>query len=272
MIAKLSSIDGGGMPAQHRSDAFKRFVSAAAAGALLASASVASAHIVQMNFFTGEWFNVTGGPSSFSNTGIGNNPQVSWGGDLGSGQSGYNLNLAPPPPVPIVQNVPPNTSPFFVGDFTHVNQPISPNSITGIDLRINFDIVIDGTDIGFRDFFFHFAHEETTNDLNPCPYGGANGQGVNVNGCADRVLISFLNASNTFNLDGVAYTFNLMGFSTNGGATISNQFLTLEQTNNTAGLYATIQTRESVTVPEPGTLLLLGTAFIGFTFARRRKN
>ncbi len=246
-----------------------RILPAIAAAAALAISSTAFAAVIQLNIFDGEWFNEQGGPTNFTNTGAGNNPQVTWGVDQGSGQSGYNLDLAPPPPVPIVQNVPPNTPPFEIGNFTHVNFPVGPNSITGIDLRISFDIIVDGNDLGVHDFFFHFDHDETTNNLDPCPYGGANGQGVNVNGCADRVLVSFLNTSDSFTVDNVVYTLNLVGFANDCAQSVSNTYLTTENANNTAALCATIATRTSV-VPEPGTLALLGLGLFALSLIRRR--
>ena len=68
------------------------------------------------------------------------------------------------------------------GAVTHVNQPVTGNAITGIDLKITFDITIDTTDIGLHDFIFHFAHDETPNATLPCPYGPPGLTGVNVNG------------------------------------------------------------------------------------------
>lgn len=253
-----------------------RILPAIAAVAALAISSVASAAVISMNGFTGTWFNATGSPTSLTFSGNGgNDPQVRWGTPAtGAGQSGYNLDLAPPPVVPLIQNVPPNTSPFYIGLFTHVNQPIFDNAITGIDLQINFDIVVDGFDTGFHNFLFHFTHDETPNGdpavPDPCPYGGNNGQGVNINGCADSVTVSFLAASDTFLVNGVAYTLNLLGFSSSGDCSgnISTQFLTQESANNSASLCASIQTRASI--PEPGTLLLLGLGMIGLTLARRR--
>lgn len=247
----------------------KRLLAAVATITTLAISGAVSAHQVDMGPFVGEWFNEQGGPSFFSNTGAGNNPQVRWGG--GTPQSGYDLDLAPPPSVVITQNVPPNTPAFAIGNFTHVNFPVTPPSITGIDLRISFDIVIDSNDIGVHDFFFHFDHDETTNNLNPCPYGGNNGQGVNINGCADRVVVSFLSTSDSFTIGTDVYTFDLLGFADNctrGG--ISNTFLTMENANNTRELCATVALRSDVTAPEPGTLALLGLSLMGLILVRRR--
>jgi hypothetical protein len=251
-----------------------RLLSIFAASAFLAISSPASAALILLSAFNGEWLNPTGNPTNYSTTGSpGNNPQAHWGVDLGSGQSGYTLDLAPPPAVPLSFTVPPSTLPFYIGQFMHVNNPIGPNSITGIDLRISMDISVDGQDQGIKTFGFHFTHDETTNDLNPCPYGGANGQGLNINGCADAVTVSFLTSSDTFVVNGVAYTLNLLGFAPgvdrSCAGNTSNQFLTVEDANNPASLCAAIVTRSSL-APEPGTLALLALGLISLTFVRRR--
>src|SRR5262249_41537514 len=99
-----------------------RLLSIFAASAFLAISSPASAALILLSAFNGEWLNPTGSPSNYSTTGSpGNNPEAHWGVDLGFGQSGYTLDLAPPPAVPLSFIVPPSTLPFFIGQFTHVN-------------------------------------------------------------------------------------------------------------------------------------------------------
>ena len=122
------------------------------------------------------------------------------------GQSGYNFVIAT---QPINFTVPPSRSANDVlGTFTHVNFPIYLPSITGIKLEIEADVSVDADEGGPEPrlvgsnltFQYGFDHWETDNGARPCANGAANGSGVNVNGCADRVIAKWLSSSSVFNL------------------------------------------------------------------------
>jgi hypothetical protein len=102
----------------------------------------------------------------------------------------------------------------------------------------------------------HFNHNETPNDDVP-------------GGVPDVVTISSPFMNTPFNYLGTDYIFSLLGFSQDGGNTIVTQFSTQEGQENIADLYGAISVAPPI--PEPATMLLLGSGLIGLAgFARRR--
>lgn len=237
----------------------------------------AAASTVTFSNITGGFFNgvlanpLTAPPISYTGvdtTGTG----ASWGTPAGFGQSGYNFATAGSISAGVTP--PAGVSPTVtLGTFQHVNFPISSGtSITGISLRFNADVDVDGVSQGTRSFLYRFTHEETPNGADPCAAGGAQGVGVNVNGCADRVSVNFISQSDSFDIGGVAYTLDAIGFVSGGGSPVTN-FLTVERLTNEAFIVGRLtQFATAATVPEPATwaLLIGGFGLTGSAMRRRR--
>jgi hypothetical protein len=222
------------------------------------------ANVVTFNPILASWLNAI--PSQNVRTYDQNtdNPLARWGGysspsTPSDNDSGYDFQADP---VPLNVTVAPNSTSglFDLGDFTHHNRPIpSGTSITSIDLKLTTGVFVDGFDLGLKNFVFQFVHDETPNGDNPCKYGGANNQGVNVNGCADRVSTNWLTTSDSFSIGGIDYTLKIMGFMV--GTDEFSSFLTKESFENVATLRAEVITRkqaEDENLPEPGSLALMG--------------
>jgi hypothetical protein len=230
-------------------------LNAAIAAACLLT-STAHAAVISFTDLKGTWSNANPAANIDSNSGTGALASVRWG-NSGSANSGYDFQTVGTASV----SVPPSPSSLFdLGTFTHFNQPVS-DSINSIRLTVGTELLIDSASQGQFNFVYDFFHDETSNGANPCAYGGANGQGINVNGCADRVTTAFNTTSQTFNVGSDIYTIDVIGFKL-GNDPVKNAFLTLESATNTAILQAQVKLRSEVNVPEPGTLSLIGLSMV----------
>lgn len=214
-----------------------------------------SAVTITVNSVTGTWSNVTGSPSSL--IGVGTN-QINWGNSTGSGQSGYRFDGNAPPLYSVGID-----TPFSLGNFTHFNQPITGDSITGATLNTTVNLTIDGTALSNLNFSYNFLHNETPNVAGTCAAGS-------VSVCDDIVqATNNVLVSDVFNINGVDYTLSILGFSLNGN--FFTDFMTKEGKTNIASLQGVI-TRATVGVPDLSTYLTLATFLaIGVGVAYRRK-
>jgi uncharacterized repeat protein (TIGR01451 family) len=150
---------------------------------------------------------------------------ITWGTTSGTPQSGYDFTGAIPPPLLL-----PGAIPFFsLGSFTHRNFAVNDPSLRSVQLDVVLVINVDGVARPPLTFTFTFNHEETPNNLSPCPYPTPVGEG-----CTDRVTIVASPMPTTFQVDGVDYTLEL-NFLVNGNPT--NEYITREGgVTNSSGL------------------------------------
>ena len=144
---------------------------------------------------------------------------ISWGvpsGGFPGDQSGYDFIANLPPPFEL-----PGPIPFFsLGTFQHRNFVVGEPSLVSVQLDVEVMLAVDGVPEGPLTFTFTLNHEETPNNLDPCPYPTPPGDG-----CTDRVTIVASADPTTFNVNGVDYTLE-MSFLDNGSAV--DEFITAE--------------------------------------------
>lgn len=224
---------------------------------------------VTVNSVTGTWTSATAAPGDFPCiAGIGTG-SVSWGHNAApcdlapAAQSGFTVTPTIPPPQNFV--VPPDTGWFRLADFVHRNNQVN-DPILSATLQFGVGLNIDGTPLNPA-FTYTFNLNETANNPAACGAAGGTPTGQGGAGCNDIVSIMPLSPA-TFVVGGTTYTMNVQ-FSQDGTNPTSN-FITLENANNTAGLYARIAAATTA-VPEPATFTLAGVALLAAGIMRRRK-
>jgi uncharacterized repeat protein (TIGR01451 family) len=165
---------------------------------------------------------------------------IRWGDTSGS-QSGYDITVAVPPPFTL-----PGPIPFFsLGTFEHHNFVVGDPSLVSVQLDVVIMLDVDGVPTGPLTFTFTFNHEETPNNLNPCPYPTPPNEG-----CTDRVTIVASPQPTTFNVDGVDYTL-AMNFLVNGQPV--SEYITREGGSvNSSGLVGEFTLPPGLTLTKSG--------------------
>lgn len=227
----------------------------ALASATVLSMAASGARADIMFNSSGLWTAFTGNPG-FS-TGL-NTDQLGWGPAFPSGSTAID-DISSYVFEGIVGGMASvDGSNFVIGDFTHNNFTIRRPSITGASLAVELDFVADGV---MPTFNFDFEHTETPNNANPCAAGGTNP-------CPDLVSIPVTTAQENVTLGETSYTLDIVGFSQDGGSTLTESFLTSESQANTAELFGRLV--EVTEVPAPATPLLIGGALLLLRGLRRR--
>ncbi len=214
------------------------FAFAAAAAITLGSFGTVQAAVVDVSGVSGTWTALEPPQGPTNVTGIGTN-SVSWGTPQRRQQSGYSFVGAAAGQIETGVD-------FNLGTFNHNNFVINiGTSITGAGLGVAVNLLIGGVE-RVVSAGFNFAHLETNNagegsgrrgSGGSCANGGANGSGVNVSGCADRVTILDNKSSDqSFVLDGFQYILEITGFIRDGIA--FSEFWTEENKANSAILRA----------------------------------
>ncbi len=148
-----------------------------------------------MNVVDAYWSDVVGASTGAILSGEGTN-ESRWCSTSGE-QSGFRFDPGAPPAFSVDTDVY-----FSFGNFMYFNFPISMNSgVESAQLNLSALLDIDCTLVSEGSFNFSFLLDETSNPCSPCPERSN-----------DEFTFQNLVTSDTFNVDGVVYTLDLLIF------------------------------------------------------------
>lgn len=244
-----------------------KFAVAALAGVWLAGAAAAASFSIDS--VSGIWTSAT--PVEATGlSGVGSS-HIAWGGGHPDGnylQTSFDFAGA-------AGLMPAEDAWFEAGTFTHYNSATAsgtyPSSIFDATLKLTFNLTVDGA-AKVVERVFDFAVRDTRNSDAVCANGLANGVGVNVNGCADRVRLADNEAVNTsFKVGDTVYHFDISGFGTFAFGAGYYRIWTPENEAKQASIYGRYWSEPApVPLPAAGWLLLAGVGAMAATRRRRR--
>ncbi len=213
---------------------------------LLSAAGSVQALTINMSLIQAAWGNVViDNPNTLA--GVGSN-EITWNMPLSGGDHSSFLfdNSAA---LSTQMN-----SAFSLGEFTYFNYPVLGESLDSASLYINAALNIGGTMVDADSLIVPFSLHDIS------------GQCGNPNCTRDQVKIKAAGSIGTFNVGGMEYTLNIVGFMTDGQ--LKNVLHVFDYDQSTASLMAEFR---AVAIPEPGTFGLLLGGF-GALFWRRRRS
>lgn len=232
----------------------KKFSIATFGTVMLALGVGSSANALTLASSSGIWTGVNTTDSALRFQTVGNENQVLWGTPSfpSTEQSGLGFSGVTNTNFDVDET-------FVVGTLRHFNTQIRGDDVLGADLLVNLNFSEPAVNASFN---FSFKVEEPFNRP-PCPF-------FSITPCSDRITVSNALTPQTFTINEIDYTLQLLGFGNTPNDAPSSEFIAQEDMTNSRFLFGKITAASSGReVPEPTTLT--GLALLGIYFIARRQ-